>query len=113
MKDDLFYLIHIAECIAKVKEYVTPGYEEFMESTLIQDAVMRNLQILGESTRRLSDETKAHGKEIDWRAIIGLRNVMVHDYLGITLDRVWEIIENDLPILEHQVQAILEELGQE
>ena len=112
MKDDRFYLIHVTECIARVKEYVTPGQEAFMASNLIQDAVLRNLQTLGESARRLSDETKAQSPEVDWRGIIGFRNVMVHNYLGITLDRVWQVIEKDLPTLEHQIQLIVEKLDQ-
>ena len=83
-----------------------------MESTLIQDAVMRNLQILGESARRISGETKARHPEVDWRGIIGFRNVLVHDDVSITLVRVWEVVEGDLPILKIQVETMLEELGQ-
>ncbi len=71
-----------------------------MESTLIQDAVIRNLQVLGESARRLSEETKARRPEVDWRGIIGFRNVTVHDYLEITLTRVWEFVELQLPMLK-------------
>ncbi len=82
-----------------------------MESTLIQDAVMRNLQILGESARRISGETKARRPEVDWRGIIGFRNVLVHDYLSITLVRVWEVVEGDLPILKNRVGTMLGDLG--
>ncbi len=81
-----------------------------MESTLIQDAVIRNLQVLGESARRLSEETKARRPEVEWRGIIGFRNVMVHDYLEITLARVWEVVELQLPILKDQVEAMLQNL---
>ena len=83
-----------------------------MESTLIQDAVIRNLQVLGESARRLSEDTKARRLEVEWRGIIGFRNVMVHDYLDITLDRVWEVVELQLPILKDHVEAILGDLDQ-
>ena len=72
-----------------------------MESTLIQDAVIRNLQVLGESARRLSEETKARRPVVDWRGIIGFRNVMVHEYLEITLARVWEVVELQLPMLKN------------
>ncbi len=83
-----------------------------MESNLIQDAVMRNLQILGESARRISGETKARRPEVDWRGIIGFRNDLVHDYLSITLVRVWEVVEGDLPILKIQVETMLDDLGE-
>ena len=78
-----------------------------MHSTLIQDAVLRNLQTIGQSVRRLSGTLRAAYPEIDWRSIIGLRNVLVHDYLGINLERIWEIIERDMPALQRTVDAIL------
>ena len=110
MKDDRLYLLHIVACIARVELYVVHGQETFMESSLIQDAVIRNLQVLGESARRLSEETKARRPEVDWRGIIGFRNVAVHDYLEITLARVWEVVEHQLPILKDQIETILQEL---
>ena len=74
---------------------------------------MRNLQILGESARRISGETKARRPEVYWRGIIGFRNILVHDYLSITLVRVWEVIEGDLPILKNQVETLLGNLGEQ
>ena len=110
MRDDRFYLLHVAECISKVEEYVAGGQDSFMETTLIQDAVLRNLQILGESAGRISVEARAKYPDVDWRGIIGLRNVIVHDYLGVTLIRIWEVIEHNLPILKYQVEAMLRDL---
>lgn len=110
MKDDRLYLVHIGECIARIEQYVAGGRESFMASTLIQDAVMRNLQILSQSTQQLSDTIKIAHPEVDWHSIAGFRNVLVHDYLGIRIDRVWEIIEEDLPDLKRQAEAILQEL---
>ena len=109
MKDDRLYLIHILECIGRVEEYVKGGLDTFMESTLIQDAVMRNLQMVGESARSISEETKDRRPEVDWRGIIGFRNVIVHDYFGVRLVRVWEVVEHNLPTLKDQIEAILEE----
>ena len=82
MKDDRLYLIHISESVARMEEYVRGGRHAFLSSTLIQDAVVRNLQTLAESSRRLSDDLKSRHPDIDWRGIAGLRNVLVHDYLG-------------------------------
>ena len=76
------------------------GRETFMHSTLIQDAVRCNLQTIGQSVSRLSETLRKAHPEIDWRSIIGLRNVLVHDYLGINLERIWDIIERDVPHLE-------------
>lgn len=79
MNDDRLYLIHILECIERVEEYTVDGEAEFQSSTLIQDAVVRNLQILSESTQRLSDESKDSHPVIDWRGISGFRNILVYN----------------------------------
>lgn len=81
MKDDRIYLKHILECIQRIQNYTGGGKELFMGSTLIQDAVLRNLQILAESTQRLSQDLKAAHPSVDWRAIAGFRNILVHNYL--------------------------------
>ena len=112
MKDDRLYLIHISECIGRIQEYVGGGREAFMASTLIQDAVVRNLQTLAESSRRLSDGIKAKHPQVDWRVIGGFRNVLVHDYLGIDFERVWGVVEKDLPELKVRIAALLQGLGQ-
>jgi uncharacterized protein with HEPN domain len=82
-----------------------------MASTLIQDAVLRNLQILCESTQRLSEPIKASHPEIEWRQIAGLRNVLVHNYLGVDLERVWLVLTQHLPELKRAVAAMRSELG--
>jgi uncharacterized protein with HEPN domain len=110
VKDDRLYLIHISECIGRIQEYVCGGREAFMASTLIQDAVVRNLQTLAESGRRLSEDLRAKHPEVDWRGIGGFRNVLVHDYLGIDVERVWDVVEKDLPELKDRIDAILENL---
>jgi len=76
---------------------------------MVQDAIVRNLQTLAESTQRLSDKTKQRKPEVDWRAIAGFRNVVVHDYLGVDLERIWHIIEHDLPGLKTHINALLVE----
>ena len=81
-----------------------------MESPLIQDGVIRNLQTLGQSVLKISDALKAPHPEVDWRSIVGFRNVLVHDYLGINLIRVWQIVENDLPDLKQKITAILKSI---
>lgn len=112
MKDDTLYLIHINECIGRIASYTGEESEErFLASTLIQDAVLRNLQTMAEATQRLSVELQIAHPEIEWRKIAGFRNVLVHDYLGVDLERVWLIIEQSLPALKRAVIEILKERG--
>lgn len=82
-----------------------------MGDTKTQDAVLRNLQILAESVRRVSDLLKKSHPEVDWRGIAAFRNVAVHDYLGIDLRQIWDIIERDLPDLQRKLDRILQPLG--
>jgi uncharacterized protein with HEPN domain len=107
MKDDTIYLRHILECIRRIEANVAGGREPFMASHTLQDAVLRNWQTMTESTRRLSDTLKGTHPDVEWRRIIAFRNVLVHDYLGIDLERVWEIIQRDVPTFKHAVTAML------
>ncbi|MBN2374847.1 MAG: DUF86 domain-containing protein [Sedimentisphaerales bacterium] len=109
MKDDRLYLIHVTECIERIESYMSGvDREEFLQTPLVQDAVIRNLQVLAESTQRLSESAKKARPEIDWYKISGLRNILVHDYLGIDIDTVWNILERDLPQLKPAVKNMLE-----
>lgn len=87
MKDNAVYLQHIIESIRRIEENTSGGRDDFLGSHTLQDAVLRNLQTLAESTQRLSFEAKADEPGVDWRAISGFRNVLVHNYLGIDLER--------------------------
>lgn len=109
MKDDRLYLIHIRECIERIDSYITrKDKQKFLDSTLIQDAVLRNLQVLAESTQRLSDAAKESTGEVDWFKIAGFRNVLVHDYLGIDIEQVWNVLEKDLPELKRHIEKLLQ-----
>jgi uncharacterized protein with HEPN domain len=110
VKDDKLYLIHIRESLEKIETYLR-GHEReaFMSSSLIQDAVLRNLQTLAESTQRLPQTWKERHQEVDWKKISGFRNVLTHDYLGIDLARVWNILERDLPGLKRTIEEMLKE----
>ena len=101
MKDDMLYRIHIAECITRIESYVAQiDKQTFLHTQLIQDAVLRNLQILAESTQRLSEAFKAQHPHVEWYKIAGLRNILVHDYLGIDLEIVWNILDTELLALK-------------
>jgi uncharacterized protein with HEPN domain len=112
LKDDRLYLIHILESIERVEEYTSGGSEQFLSDKRTQDAVLRNLQILAESSQRISPELKIAHPEVDWRGISGFRNVLVHDYLGVNLITVWGIIEGPLKELKKRMSKILEGMPQ-
>lgn len=111
IKDNGLHIEHVLECIDRVQKYTRGGREEFFTDIQKQDAVLRNLQILAESSQRLSDDVKAKHSDIDWRSLSGFRNVLVHEYFGIRLERVWQIIEKDLPELKRQMETIRGKLG--
>ncbi|MBW2059970.1 MAG: DUF86 domain-containing protein [Deltaproteobacteria bacterium] len=110
MKDERLYLLHILESINRIEQYTAEGKETFFQDVKTQDAVLRNLQVLAESTQHLSDHLKASHPDVPWRAIAGLRNVLVHDYLGIKLETVWRTIETDLLDLKTKAQNILDQM---
>jgi uncharacterized protein with HEPN domain len=105
VKDDAVYLRHILECLRRVEENTAAGREAFMASHTLQDAVLRNLQTMAESTQRLSDAARGARPAVDWRAISGFRNVLVHNYLGIDLDQIWTIVQRDVPALRAALET--------
>jgi uncharacterized protein with HEPN domain len=107
VKDDLVYLKHILECIRRIEENTRDGRENFLASHTLQDAVLRNLQTLSESTQRLSEVSRAKHPELDWKRIAAFRNILVHDYLGIDMERIWEIAQRDVPELKRVVAVML------
>ncbi len=107
MKDDRLYLLHISDCVDRIFEYTRDGRTTFLDDLRTQDAVLRNLHTLSESIQMISSETKLRYHEVPWREISAFRNVVVHDYLGIEVERIWDIIERDLPPLKLNIKLIL------
>jgi uncharacterized protein with HEPN domain len=94
------YLSDIREAIERIVGYVTPvSYEGFPEDQKIQDAVIRNLQVIGEAAKKVSPVTKRRLREIPWREMSGIRDKVVHDYFGINYDIVWQVAARDLPAM--------------
>jgi uncharacterized protein with HEPN domain len=110
MKDDRFYLIRVAEDLERIEKFTAGGKTAFFNSELIQAAVLRHLQTLGESIKRLSLALRIRYPDLAWRGIVSLRNVLVHDYLEVDLDEIWNIIEIDLPVLKNQIHTISQDL---
>jgi uncharacterized protein with HEPN domain len=111
MKGDYVYLRHILDATEKIASYISVGRDVFLATSHWQDAVIRQLEIIGEATKRLSQDFRSQHGQVPWRRIAGLRDVLIHDYMGVDLEAVWEITQRDLPVLQKQLQAILRELG--
>ena len=111
MKDDSVYLKYILECIRRIEEDIACEYDRFMESHTCQDAVLRNLQTIAESTQRLSEDIKSAYPEVEWRSIAAFRNVLVHDYLGIDIERIWGIVQEDVPGLKKIIQNMFDDIS--
>ncbi len=107
---DQTYIRHMIECIQRIEDYVNTNKESFAKSELLQDAVTRVLQVMSESSQRLSDQAKGNCPEIDWRSISGFRNILVHDYLGgIDNELIWQVIKQELPLLKAALLKIQED----
>lgn len=111
MKDDKFYVIHVLEEIARLETFAAGGREAFFSSDLVRYAVLRSLQTLGESIKRLSEGVKAAYPQVDWKGIVALRNVLVHDYLDLDPEEIWNIVALDVPVLKGQMHKVLKDLG--
>ncbi len=96
MNGDRLYLMHVLECIDWIESYTRDGYTAFSESRQIQDAVIRNFEVMGEATKRLSQAVRDAHPEVPWRRVAGFRDVLIHDYFGIDLDEVWGVVQIDL-----------------
>lgn len=108
MKEDRVYLLHIAEAIATIQEYVSTGRDDFFAKKMIQDAVIRNLEIIGEAVKNISPVTRRNTPDVPWQKIAGLRDVLIHDYFGVDLETVWLVVENRLPPLALHIALLLE-----
>lgn len=98
----------ILEAIQRIEEYTDRmDIEDFSNSSLHQDAVARNLSIIGEAVKGISQRTREKYSVIDWRKIAGLRDILIHAYFGIDTEIVWDVVQNKLPELKNQIQKII------
>jgi uncharacterized protein with HEPN domain len=110
-KDPRVYLAHILECAAKIEDYITTE-KEFLRDPKTQDAVIRNFEIIGEAAKRVPDDYSTRYPDIPWRLMAGFRDVLIHAYEGVDLQRVWKIAKEDLPQVKAAISKILPPLEQ-
>lgn len=93
--------------------YTESGRVAFFKSPMIQDAVVRNLEVVGEATKQVPEELRARAPELSWREMAGMRDKLIHDYLGVDLNLVWDVVVSELPATRERVVALIEEFGVE
>lgn len=107
-RDARLYLDDSIEAITRIREYVAgTDYQVFVQERKTQDAVVRNLEIIGEAAGRLPESVKAAEEDIEWRKIVGMRNILAHAYFGISLPMVWDVGQHKLEPLEIACRKLL------
>lgn len=110
-RNERLYLTDIRGAIDRILEYTSAGRDGFFGSSMVQDAVVRNLEILGEAVKGVTEATRRAHSEIPWKKITGTRDRVIHGYFRVDLDIVWEIVEKELPVLRDKMATLLSEYG--
>ena len=108
-RDYRLYLDDILEAVDNIRDYtVNMDYEAFIIDNKTRDAVVRNLEIIGEAAGRLPENVRSGAQEIEWRKIVGLRNILAHEYFSVSLPVVWDVVQNKLGQLKTSCRTLLE-----
>lgn len=110
----MIFVKDIVDAITKIESYIKDlDYNTFAQNSMIIDAVIRNLEIIGEATKNIPDDVKKRYQGIPWKRMIGLRNIVIHEYFGVDLDNIWKIINENIPAVKPDILKILDELEAE
>ena len=109
-RDYKVYLEDIVEAISKIRFFTTGlSLQTFSSDVKTFDAVIRNLEIIGEAIKGVPEEIRSIYPDVEWKKIAGLRDILAHEYFGIDVEIIWDIIQNKLPVLEGHIEKILQE----
>jgi len=107
MKEDLVYIDHILQSITKISNYIgNMSQSDFEQNEMLQDAVIRNIEIIGEATKNISKKIKENNAHIPWKEMAGMRDKLIHDYLGVDTKVIWKTVEKDIPELKQLLKEI-------
>jgi len=107
-KDFRVYLLHIRDALLKIAEYTSSGEDVFHKDPKTQDAVIRNLEIIGEAAKNIPEDFRQKYPQIAWKAVAGMRDKLIHDYFGVNLGIVWEVVHKEVPSLLQKIKTILD-----
>lgn len=111
MTADRLYLAHIRDALARIADYTASGKHAFLTDSRTQDAVIRNLEVVGEAAKHVSESTRVNAPTIPWRVVAGMRDKLIHHYFGVDLEIVWAVVVNDLPPMRREIQRLLDDAG--
>ncbi|MEI7482592.1 MAG: DUF86 domain-containing protein [Elusimicrobiota bacterium] len=110
-KEPEIFVKHILDSIVEIERHTLKiSLPDFLKSTLIQDATIRRLEIIGEAVKKIPAEARSSAKDIPWKQIAGLRDLLIHEYFGVDLRLVWKVVIKDLPDLKKNMLKLLKEL---
>lgn len=110
-RDDTVYLRHILDAVARIEEYLQKiDQKVFSKTSLLQDGVIRQIEVIGEAAKRISYSLRNKYSNIPWKDIAGMRDKLIHDYFGVDIDAVWSTAKKDIPMFKKEIKEILKEV---
>lgn len=107
MRDDRIYLLHIRDAMAQIFDYTREGKEAFLTDKKTQDAVIRNLEVMGEAAKNVTQDLRKRSPEVPWKQIAGMRDKVIHEYFGVNFKLIWDVVERELPALKQEIDRLL------
>lgn len=105
------YVNDILESIKRIENYtIDLSYEDFIENDLVRDAVLRNLEVIGEAAKSIPDEVRDQYPDVPWRRIVGLRNIVIHEYFGVDFENIWKIVKENIPEVKPFIKQVSKKL---